>query len=119
MVIPKGNSQRPGFLTLPLTPYNLVPPSPVKLKSLNHVAPFSTICGIQESVSTLLTTVGCPKSPIEAGYGGFALGIALLPSNELRRDVSSPQIYRPALECTYISRLNPVPKILLPRNPEA
>ena len=58
---------------------------------LNQSAPFSIITGTLTSVSTLLTTVGRPKSPLVAGYGGFALGLPLFPSILLIKAVSSPQ----------------------------
>jgi len=37
----------------------------------NHIAPFFKISGIAAIVSTLLTVVGQPYSPVEAGYGGL------------------------------------------------
>src|SRR5664280_1454008 len=117
IVIPRGSSHVPGFRTLPLTPKSLVPPVGVRLNPLNQSAPFSTICEIHESVSTLFTTVGLPNRPLIAGNGGFVLGRALLPSSELSKAVSSPQIYLPALECTYKSRSKPDPRMFLPRYP--
>src|SRR5664279_5528968 len=105
MVVPNGNSHSPGFFTFPLTPKSFVPPVSVRLRSLNQSEPFSTICEIQHNVSTLFTTVGLPNSPLIAGNGGLVRGIARLPSSEFNKAVSSPQIYRPALEWTFISRL--------------
>ena len=43
-------------------------------------------------VSTLLTTVGAPKRPLMAGNGGLRRGQPRLPSSELSRPVSSPQM---------------------------
>ena len=40
----------------------------------NHLAPFLNIVGTTAIVSTLLTIVGHPYSPIRAGNGGFSLG---------------------------------------------
>ncbi len=82
----------PGFLTLPLTPYNLVPPSGLVLKPLNQSGPLFTICGMFAIVSALFTIVGLPKSPQTWGKGGFALGVARFPSRAFKSAVSSPQI---------------------------
>ena len=62
----------------------------------NASAPFLRMYGTHARVSTLLTIVGLPQSPLTAGNGGLGLGIPRLPSIELRRAVSSPQTNAPA-----------------------
>ena len=54
--------------------------------------PSVRIRGMLASVSTLLTTVGLPKSPTWTGNGGLLRGSPRLPSIELNSAVSSPQI---------------------------
>ena len=44
------------------------------------------------SVSTLLMTVGLPNRPAWTGNGGLLRGSPRLPSIELKRAVSSPQM---------------------------
>ena len=58
----------------------------------NHAAPRLTISGTSASVSTLLIVVGMFHSPFWAGKGGLMRGYARLPSTELSRLVSSPQM---------------------------
>ena len=72
------------------------------------------MCGKLHKVSTLLTMVGLPNKPLTCGNGGFALGVARLPSKALINAVSSPQIYRPALQWTYKSIENALPCIFSP-----
>lgn len=48
--------------------------------------------GATATVSTLVTVVGQPKSPILAGKGGFNLGLPCLPSRLSISAVSSPHI---------------------------
>ena len=59
-------------------------------------APRSTIGGSDESVSTLLMSVGAPYRPATAGKGGLRRGWPRLPSRLSRSAVSSPQMYAPA-----------------------
>ena len=92
MGVPIGNSHNPGFLTRPLTPNIFVPESLNRPKDLNQSAPKFKICGKLQKVSTLFTMVGLPHKPATCGNGGFALGVARLPSRELIKAVSSPQI---------------------------
>jgi len=56
------------------------------------------IVGQTDTVSTFVTVVGQPKTPIFAGNGGFNLGRPGLPSRDSIRADSSPQIYAPAPE---------------------
>ena len=65
-------------------------------KDANHFEPFLKIVGTTETVSTLLTIVGQPYNPTNAGKGGFNLGWPLLPSILSSKAVSSPQMYAPA-----------------------
>ena len=58
----------------------------------NHLPPLLSIVGTTAIVSTLLTIVGHPYNPTNAGKGGFNLGWPLLPSMLSNKAVSSPQI---------------------------
>ena len=58
----------------------------------NHSGPRFTMCGMLESVSTLLTTVGFWNRPWVAGNGGLMRGRPRLPSRDSSRAVSSPQM---------------------------
>ncbi len=78
-------------------------------------APISTMCGIVESVSTLLMSVGPWNRPAFAGNGGFRRGLPRLPSSESSSPVSSPQMYAPAPRETCSDRLNPEPRMSSPR----
>src|SRR5579872_876 len=115
--VPIGSSHRPGCFTLPLAPYSFVPPSLVRLRFLNQLAPWLMMCGTLQSVSTLFTVVGLPQRPATGGKGGFERGFARLPSSAFNIPVSSPHMYRPALMCKYIFRLYEEPRIFLPRYP--
>ena len=59
--------------------------------------------------------VGAPKAPTTAGNGGFSRGSPRRPSRELSSEVSSPQMYAPAPECTTMSSLKSWSSTLLPR----
>ena len=76
---------------------------------LNQSAPRSMMCGTQQSVSTLLTTVGLRKAPSIAGNGGLIRGQPRFPSRLSISPVSSPQMYAPAPRCNQTSRSNPDP----------
>ena len=65
-------------------------------KEENHLAPLLNIVGTTEIVSTLLTIVGQPYNPINAGNGGFSLGCPFFPYRLSSKAVSSPHIYAPA-----------------------
>src|SRR5215470_10839737 len=95
-VIDTGASYTPGFFTRPDIEYIRVPPCVLVPSPANHAAPCWMIGGTQQSVSTLLTMVGCPKAPLMAGNGGLILGQPFLPSSDDSSPVSSPQIYAPA-----------------------
>ena len=58
----------------------------------NAAPPSRTMCGTLASVSTLLTTVGLPKSPTCTGNGGLLRGSPRLPSIDSKIAVSSPQM---------------------------
>src|SRR3954469_19590124 len=77
---------------------------------LNHAGPFSMIGGTQQSVSTLLITVGLANAPAMAGNGGLLRGQPRLPSNASSNPVSSPQMYAPAPRGTLHSSLYLLPK---------
>ena len=59
---------------------------------LNQSAPRSTMCFTQQSVSTLLTTVGAFQTPETAGKGGLMRGWPRFPSRLSMSAVSSPQM---------------------------
>ena len=65
---------------------------------VNHDAPLLIMVGQTDTVSTLVTIVGQPYTPQLAGNGGLRRGWPGLPSNELMRADSSPQMYAPAPE---------------------
>src|SRR5881392_3357977 len=78
---------------------------------LYHAGPFVTMGGTAASVSTLLIVVGRPNNPAAAGNGGLMRGFPRLPSIELIRAVSSPQMYAPAPRCRWI--------LIVPNTPAA
>ena len=63
-----------GLFTFPEIQKILVPVFFGLPNDANHLDPFLKIVGITEIVSTLLTIVGQPYNPINAGKGGFNLG---------------------------------------------
>ena len=71
-----GTSTKPVLLILPTSEKIFVPllvsvPSPA-----NQAAPRRMMDGTLAQVSTLLMTVGLPKSPFRDGYGGLCRGKA-------------------------------------------
>ena len=83
----------------------------------NQVPPLRQIEGQTATVSTLVTVVGHPKTPMSAGNGGFNLGFPCFPSIDSIKAVSSPQIYAPAPRCTKISKSYPDPHAFFPIRP--
>src|SRR5208337_3349856 len=69
------------------------------------------------NVSTLLSTVGQPHNPFIADDGGLGVGMPRLPSIERISADDSPHTKAPAPWYISISKLNPVPRILLPSRP--
>ena len=67
---------------------------------LNSSQPMPNAVGAAASDSRLFTVVGQPKAPALAGKGGVVRGAPRLSSSELSIEVSSPQMYAPAPECT-------------------
>lgn len=80
-----------GLLTCPEIQNNLVPLLLGLPKLENHSADLLIIVGQTETVSTLVTVVGHPKTPALAGKGGLTLGYPAFPSKEVIKAVSSPQ----------------------------
>ena len=70
---------------------SFVPEFRSRPKELNQLPPRRQMVGATAIVSTLATVDGQPKSPTEAGKGGFNLGLPGLPSSDSMREVSSPQ----------------------------
>src|SRR5690242_18996745 len=98
--MPSSSSYTPGLVTWPDMPNSFGPGDDWVPIDRNHCGPFSRIGGIQQSVSTLLMTVGLPNAPAIAGNGGLLRGQPRLPSKASSKPVSSPQIYAPAPRCT-------------------
>jgi hypothetical protein len=51
-------------------------------KEANQVPPRRQIVGATATVSTFVTVVGQPNSPISAGNGGFRRGLPCFPSSD-------------------------------------
>src|SRR6188472_3216625 len=94
--MPSASSYTPGLFRCPLMPNNFGPGLDGVPIDLNHAAPLLMMCGTQQSVSTLLMTVGRANAPAIAGNGGLLRGQPRLPSSASSNPVSSPQIYAPA-----------------------
>src|SRR5215212_11202456 len=97
--MPSSSSYTPGLFTWPDMPNNFGPGDDFVPMDLNHSGPRSRIGGTQQSVSTLLMTVGRANAPAIAGNGGLFRGQPRLPSSASSSPVSSPQIYAPAPRC--------------------
>src|SRR5205809_414406 len=98
--MPSSSSYTPGLLTWPDMPKSLGPGEDFVPMDLNQSGPLSRIGGTQQSVSTLLMTVGRANAPAIAGNGGLLRGQPRLPSSASSKPVSSPQMYAPAPRCT-------------------
>src|SRR3954471_15625120 len=97
-VMPSSSSYTPGLFTCPLIPNSFGPGDFSLPIDLNHAGPLSRpmMCGTQQSVSTLLMTVGRANAPAIAGNGGLLRGQPRFPSSDSSNPVSSPQMYAPA-----------------------
>src|SRR6202041_1125013 len=95
--------------------YRRVPPFFGVPRLAYQSPPLRITAGTVLSVSTLLITVGQPYSPTTAGKGGLIRGYPRLPSSDSIKADSSPHSYAPAPVCAASSKLNPLPKIFLPR----
>src|SRR5690349_18902269 len=89
--IPMGTSMSPLFVILPVSANTLVPLLFSVPKLAYQSAPFLRIGATLANVSTLLSNVGQPHSPLSAGKGGRGRGVPRLPSTEAISAVSSPQ----------------------------
>ncbi|MBA7588236.1 hypothetical protein ES708_30288 [subsurface metagenome] len=118
--VPRGTSTSPVLFTFP-TKQKVFVPLLFSVPTLaNQSAPFKIIRGMLERVSTLLRTVGLPKSPASVVRGrGRVFGIPLFPSMERVRAVDSPQTKAPAPKNISMSNSKPVPSISLPRSPHS
>lgn len=94
----EGPSTVQGLLTCPLMANSFVPELRSRPIPANHFAPRRMIVGTTATVSTLVTVVGHPNNPTSAGKGGFNRGFPCFPSSDSINEVSSPQIYAPALK---------------------
>jgi hypothetical protein len=115
--VPMGTSTRPVFTMRPASAKTLVPllrPGPY---DEYHSGPLRRMVGTLANVSTLLMSVGQPKRPSTAGYGGRGRGDPRLPSIEAIRAVSSPQTNAPAPSRIWMSKLTLVSAIPAPRRP--
>ena len=89
--MPFGTSNTPGWLTWPDTANMRMPVDVGAPSSRNAPPPWMMIHGTLDSVSTLLTIVGCWYRPLAAGkYGGFRRGMPRSPSRLSMSAVSSP-----------------------------
>ena len=105
-VAPNSTSYVPGLATWP-DRQNSLGPVDVGVPICAYASPpIVTMCGMLASVSTLLTTVGLPNSPISTGNGGLLRGSPRLPSIDSKRAVSSPQMYAPAPRRSSMSKVN-------------
>ena len=86
----------PVFFTLPVMANAFVPGLVSVPVEQYHSTPFIIISGTFAYVSTLLSTVGFPKSPASTVRGGFTRGMPLSPSIEAVRALPSPQTKAPA-----------------------
>ena len=88
--MPSGTSISPGSATRPMIVTSFVP----RLASVPTEAKASAECdAIQATwarVSALFTTVGSPRRPDAAGYGGRMAGMPRSPESALSSAVSSP-----------------------------
>ena len=94
--MPISSSTLHGLFTLPEIQKILVPVFLGFPKLENQLEPLRKIVGITAIVSTLLTIVGHPYNPTNAGNGGLSLGCPFFPSILSSNAVSSPQMYAPA-----------------------
>ena len=116
-VQPSSISTTPGRFRCPERPKSFVPRPPPRLA--NHAPPRATIEGTAASVSTLLMTVGLPKSPASTGNGGRGLGIARRPSIDSSNAVSSPRTKPPAPRRISTSSEKSEPRMRSPTRPWA
>ena len=91
-VMPAGASFTPGFFTRPETEKLRRPLRPLRPWLANDSGPFSTMSRTQNSVSTLLISVGRPNRPTWLGNGGLWRGSPRLPSIDSSIADSSPQM---------------------------
>src|SRR6185437_16769686 len=73
-VTPKSYSYRPGTATQPDRQNRRVPVDPAVPTEAYAGPPTRRISSTDSAVSTLLTAVGLPKRPTEAGNGGLLRG---------------------------------------------
>ena len=90
--MPSSSSTLQGLLTWPEMQKIFVPAFFGRPRAENQAAPRRRMVGMPAMVSTLLTVVGQPYTPIAAGKGGFIRGMPFLPSRLSSRADSSPQI---------------------------
>src|SRR5258708_37884212 len=117
--IPIGNSRLPGFSTWPETEKITVPPEFTGPNPANQAAPLRMMVGTEAKLCVLLMVDGLPNKPKLAGNGGLKRRLPALPSESLRKCVSSPQMYAPAPMKVCRSKSTPEPRIFLPKRPAA
>ena len=89
-VDPKSVSYTPGRSTWPDTQNSFGPVEPSVPMVAYARPPLRRISGTLTRVSTLLTAVGLPNSPISTGNGGLLRGSGRPPSIDSNSAVSSP-----------------------------
>lgn len=62
--------------------FTFVPEFRSRPKDANQVPPRLHMVGATATVSTFVTVVGHPNTPISAGNGGLSLGLPCLPSSD-------------------------------------
>src|SRR5256885_15350535 len=94
-VMPAGARCTPGFFTRPETENERRPLRPCRPCEANQGAPFSMISRTQYTVSMLCSSVGRPKRPTCATYGGRGGGGPRPPSVHPTLTPPSPPQERP------------------------
>src|SRR5512137_819219 len=115
--VPTGTSAMPELVILPTRQNVLVPEFPPTPMPLYQSAPFNTIWGTMDQVSTLLSVVGLSNNPLLAGNGGLWRGLPRFPSIDISSAVSSPQTKAPAPGKISRSKLKLVPRMFWPSRP--
>src|SRR5258708_27593025 len=114
---PNSYSYSPGRATQPDRQNSRVPVESLVPIWAKADPPIRRISSTQNSVSTLLISVGLPNRPDSAGKGGSFRGSDRLSSIQLISAVSSPPMYAPAPRLTSLSNAKPADMTSAPRNP--
>lgn len=92
-LLPRAPARRGlALFTWPEMQNSFVPVLFLRPNEANQSEPRRRMVGATAIVSTLVTVVGQPYSPIPAGNGGFSRGFPCFPSRLSSSAVSSPQM---------------------------